>query len=456
MGNTNFNTSRRKFLQNSSLLLAGIPLMRMKGFATPFYTQIALPNNVPQTVLANKRVKLTFGKEVMVLPEGLQPSMLCTRKGTLIVQSQNPNKPLPQKRIFYPFAMTTVVSRDGGENWTEFPLKAGDNGVDMEGGIIQLKDGTIMVLETYVTPGEKPDTGAGLMYTSTDEYRTLQGPFAMTFDIPNADFYISTDDGGRPHVAMRLHRRVLELPNGDLLTTIYGFQKGDDAPCDYQPNMKKSRVMLFRSKNKGRHWDFVSTVAADPAVGTEGFGEPVIERISKGPKAGRLICLMRTGHELYKATSDDEGKTWSKAQPHIIGGINVYETGKWKDTFKDVTYKGKIVADSPAELIGNIPDPDLLELRSGVLVAAFGARIPAKAYSLKQTHPLNGNYLAFSLDHGDTWSHVVRLTSGEPTMQYMAIEELPGKNQLYVTYVRGSWRDNETRYICGRKVEVVV
>lgn len=409
-----------------------------------------------ETILANPKVKLKFGDENMVLSRGVAPFMVSTKAGTLIVQGSMPQKALPQKRIFFPYAIATVVSRDQGKSWQEFKLKPGDNGFNFEGGAKQLKDGTIIALETYVIPGEKPDTGAGLLYYSNDDYRTLQGPVVITFNIPNANFNGSTDDGGRPQAAQRLHRRIVELPDGDLLTTIYGWQMGDNEPSGYVPTMKKTRVMLFRSKNKGRHWDFVSTVAADPAVGTEGFGEPVIERISKGPKAGRLICLMRTGHELYKATSDDEGKTWSKAQPHIIGGIDVYQTDKWKDTFKDVTYKGKIVADSPAELIGNIPDPDLLELRSGVLVAAFGARIPAKAYSLKQTHPLNGNYLAFSLDHGDTWSHVVRLTSGEPTMQYMAIEELPGKNQLYVTYVRGSWRDNETRYICGRKVEVLV
>lgn len=457
MGDTNFNKSRRKFLQNSSLLLAGIPLMRMKGFATPFYTQTTqLPNNVPQTVLANKRVKLTFGKEVMVIPDGLQPSMLCTRKGTLIVQSQNPNKPLPQKRIFYPFAMTTVVSRDGGENWTAFPLKPGDNGVDMEGGIIQLKDGTIMVLETYVTPGEKPDTGAGLMYTSTDEYRTLQGPFDMTFDIPNADFYISTDDGGRPHVAMRLHRRVLELPNGDLLTTIYGFQKGDDAPCDYQPNMKKSRVMLFRSKNKGKHWNYVSTVAVDRNVGTEGFGEPVIVRVSKGPKAGRLICQMRTGYDLYTNHSDDEGKTWSKAKSLMFADIDVYKTGDWAAMFKDVKRKGVLVTPDSKELIGAVVDPDMIETRSGILVAAFGVRIPAKLCWTIPTHPWNGNYLAFSLDHGDTWSQVTRLTTGIDTTHYMAVEETPKNNELFVVYDFGHWGGKQGRYTYGRKVKISV
>lgn len=453
MSNNSYNRSRRKFLQNTSLLLAGIPLMRMKGFSTPLQTQ-QLPDNVPQTVLADKRVRLKFDKEVMVMNDGLQPSMLCTRRGTLIVQSWLSVKPFPQKRIFYPYAVRTVVSRDGGNNWTEFRLKEGDNGVDMEGGIIQLKDGSIVVLETYVTPGEKPGTGAGLLFTSNDDYKTLQGPIDITFNLPGADFYGSADDTGRPQVAMRLHRRIIELPNGDLLTTLYGWLQGDNEPSGYVPSMKKTRVMLLRSKNKGRHWDLVSTIAADNAVGTEGFGEPVIVRVSKGPKAGRLICQMRTGRELYTNVSDDEGKTWTKAKPLVYAGIDVYKTELWKEMFKDVKIKEVLITENPNEIIGAVVDPDLIELRSGVLVAAFGVRIPARANKINPTHPWNGNYLAFSLDHGETWSHVVRLTTGIVTTQYMTVEELPQNNELFVVYDFG-YRGNKTgRYTYGRKVKL--
>ncbi|MDQ7948692.1 MAG: sialidase family protein, partial [Pedobacter sp.] len=238
---------RRNFIQQSSLLVAGLSFTRFNGLAAPF----ALPDpvitpNLPQSILTNPKVKLTFAPEVMVLNDGLQPSMLSTKKGTLIVQSQISKKPIPQERIFYPYALSTVVSRDGGQTWKDFPLPAGQNGVNMEGGIIQLKDGTIIVLETYVTPGQKPETGEGLLYQSTDDYKTLQGPFKITFNIPKADFYKSSDDMGRPHVAMRLHRRILELPNGDLLTTIYGFQEGDTEPSGYNKNMMRSRVMLFK------------------------------------------------------------------------------------------------------------------------------------------------------------------------------------------------------------------
>lgn len=445
--------SRRHFLQNISILFAGAQFLTTKSWAKAIVNEEPLlAHNVPKVILNNKRVQLKFDPEVLIMDDGLQPTMLCTKKGTLIVQSWLSVKPYPQERIFYPYAVRTVVSRDGGKKWDEFKLKAGDNGVDMEGGILQLKDGSILVLETYVTPGAKPETGEGLLFISNDEYRTLQGPINITFNLPEADFYGSADDTGRPQPAMRLHRRIIELPNGDLLTTLYGWMKGDRTPSGYVPKMMKTRVMLLKSTNKGRHWDYVSTIAADSMVGTEGFGEPVLLRVSKGPKAGRLICQMRTGRELYQSISDDGGKTWSKAKPHVFAGLDVYKTELWADMFKDVRLNGQLVTENPNEFIAAVVDPDLIELRSGVLVAAFGVRIPARAHKINPTHPWNGNYLAFSLDHGDTWSQVTQLTSGVATTHYMSIEEMPKSNELFVAYDFG-FRGNKTgRYTYGRKM----
>jgi len=392
----------------------------------------------------------------MVLGDGLQPSMLCTKEGTLVVQSQLSTKPHPQERIFYPYALETVVSRDAGATWTRFPLKAGDNGVNLEGGIVQLRDGAILALETYVTPGERLGEGRGLLFFSNDDYRTLQGPVEMTFHMPGANFHGSTDDGGRPHAAMRLHRRILELPGGDLLTTIYGWLEGDNEPSGYTPTMKKTRVMLLRSTNRGRHWELVSTMAVDPKVGTEGFGEPVLVRISRGPHAGRLICQMRTGRELREAVSDDEGRTWSPSRPRIFAKLDVYRTELWAEMFRDFRRNNQLIAENPNEYVGAVVDPDLLELRSGVLVAAFGVRIPPRDCWTIPKHPWNGNYLAFSLDQGDSWSHVVRLTSGVFTTHYMAVEETPRDNHLFVVYDFGHWRCKEGRYTYGRPLQISV
>ena len=69
--------------------------------------------------------------------------------------------------------------------------------------------------------------GVGQLYTSKDDWRTLQGPRTLPSTCQGVDFHASTDDGGRPHEAQRLHRRILEMPNGDLLTTLYGWKQGD-------------------------------------------------------------------------------------------------------------------------------------------------------------------------------------------------------------------------------------
>lgn len=454
----NNNQSRRRFLRQSSLMIGSLPLAApaWKAWAAaPLDTGTPSKpvHNTPKIVQADNRVRLSYGDEKLVLDDGLQPSMLCTRKGTLVVQAQISQRSAPQQRMIYPYALSTVVSTDRGDTWQK-ALPADANKLNLEGGVHQLKDGTILALDTYVTPGDKPDTGKGILYTSTDEYKTLQGPFDMNFRIPNVDFYGSTDDGGRPYKAVRLHRRIIELPNGDLLTTIYGLLKGDTTPSGYTPTMKKTRVMLFRSKDKARNWDYISTVAVDPSVGTEGFGEPVITRVAHGAHAGRLICLMRTGHELYEATSDDDGATWSKPKPRMFGDRDVYKTSEWAEMFKDVKRKGQLISENPVEFIGAVVDPDLIQMRNGVLVAAFGIRIPARACFARPEHPWNGNYLAFSLDHGDTWSHVVQLTSGISTTHYMAIEELPEKNAFFAVYDFGYWGSKVGRYVYGRKVTI--
>jgi hypothetical protein len=199
-------------------------------------------------------------------------------------------------------------------------------------------------------------------------------------------------------------------------------------------------------------------VAVDPSIGTEGFGEPVIARVSKGPKAGRLICFMRTGRELRESFSDDEGVTWSPHRPRVFAGLDIYRTELWVDHFRSFKgSKGRLLDETnPDDLRGAVVDPELIELRSGLLVAAFGVRIPQKACWQHPQHSWNGNYLAISSDHGETWSNVVRMTSGVLTTHYMAVEETLTDNKIFVTYDLGAWSKGMNRDVVGRFVEVAV
>ena len=220
------------------------------------------------------------------------------------------------------------------------------------------------------------------------------------------------------------------MPNGDLLTTMYPRFKGDTSPAAYMPSMKKTRAVLIRSRDRGATWSYLSTVAVDAGVGTEGFTEPVLGRVAQGDHAGRLICLMRTGRDLHEAHSDDHGTTWSRPVPLRFPGVDIYHTEQWESLFVDKSAPGYVPTD---DMIGAIVDPDLITMQNGTLVCAFGARMPARRCWENCSTSRNGNYLALSRDGGDTWSHVVQITSGIMTTHYMGVREVaPGV--LYVVY----------------------
>jgi hypothetical protein len=419
----------------------------------------------PTTLLADPRVQLTIGEQRLVLEGGLQPFLLGTATGALVMQSQLPDvKPFDSPIPHYSYAMGTVISRDDGASWSRIPLKPKENGGDFEGGMVQLRNGSILALSTFVVAGKNPGEGRGTLYFSKDDWRTLEGPLETTFHIPGVSFDGGIDDQGHTNTSWRLHRRILELPNGDLLTTFYCCFTGDHDSCPYMKGLYRTRVVLLRSTNRGRHWELISTVDTDLSAGTEGYTEAVIVRLSHGPHPGRLICQMRTGRELREAISDDEGRTWAPSKARVYADRDVYRTEKWANQFRGVRLrpgaggsldkKGHLIDNDPVELVGAVVDPDLLELRNGVLVAAFGVRVPPRACWPRAEFPWNGNYIAISLDHGDTWSHVVQLTSGVLTTHYMAIEEMSGSGRFFVTYDLGDWRSHRGKAVYGRAVEV--
>ena len=167
------------------------------------------------------------------------------------------------------------------------------------------------------------------------------------------------------------------------------------------PKMYKMRSFLLRSSDQGKTWMYVSTIASD-SVEQEGFGEPVLLQLRHGPNAGRLICQMRTGREnpVYQCESDDEGKTWTKAYAL-----------RW--TYSRFGRQRDIAG----------TDPDLIEMGDGTLVMSFGH---------KPDYREHGNYLAFSLDHGKSWTQVTQISS-TITSAYTGVRETsPG--ELFVVY----------------------
>jgi len=379
-------------------------------------------------------LKITIGPEVKILPEGLQPFMFRSRQGTLVVQAQLPTTEDKE----FPGRWGTVRSTDGGRSWQNWaPAKEQGEGPFIEGSVGQLKDGTILILE-WVARGPKADGNfIGKVWESKDEWKTISGPFEAKFYLPEGKG--GFDDGGKPVDGLFIHRTLMEMPDGSLLATAYGWFKEDTVPSSYMKNMDKFRSLLLRSKDRGRNWSLVSTIAVDHTMGEEGFNEPVLIRLSQGKHKGRFIVLLRTGsnkakwpNPLYQTESDDDGKTWIKPHPLVFDGVN----------------------------------PDLIEMKNGILVAGFGWRTKESREKVPQGQPRrlgqeHGNYVAFSLDQGATWTHVTRVTQ-EPTTAYVTVRELR-PNQLFLVYDIGDgwgrkWVGFEQgieRAIGGRLLEVL-
>ena len=151
--------------------------------------------------------------------------------------------------------------------------------------------------------------------------------------------------------------KIVQLPNGDLLATLYGNFKGD----------AQYRTMIVRSTDSGQTWQFHATAAYDPKdpdpylVGSySGYCEPSLALLSNG----QLLCIMRTQgaqyageyRPLYQCWSNDLGKTWTRPIPSKPYLMDIY--------------------------------PTLAVLDNGVVACQYGRP---------------GFYVAFSLDNGHTW-----------------------------------------------------
>src|SRR5690348_14877909 len=85
----------------SVFLLAGSSSSIVASEGSPVAAPLEAKQHAPTLIQSDRTLRLNFGEERVILPHGLQPSLLCTRSGTLVVQAQVPGKPFASKRISY-------------------------------------------------------------------------------------------------------------------------------------------------------------------------------------------------------------------------------------------------------------------------------------------------------------------------------------------------------------------
>ncbi len=192
----------------------------------------------------------------------------------------------------------------------------------------QLSDGTVVALAGGDSGGGwshiEHMTGKATIkvFTSTDDWETVE-----TQDSP---LHIPL---GNRFMAVR---GLIELDDGRLLATMYGYMDGDqireESPvaAELRTPWVKTRVVVIESDDKGKSWRYLSTLSYNPHMGTEGQNETDLIQLPNG----HLFAAMRTGihgdvdlhgrehldQPMLVAWSADRGRTWSDPQRVYVDG----------------------------------------------------------------------------------------------------------------------------------------
>jgi hypothetical protein len=110
--------------------------------------------------------------------------------------------------------------------------------------------------------------------------------------------------------------QVIQIPDGSLLATVYGFRLGQD-----RVSRPKWESYCLRSTDEGRTWVFHSVIARDDNQALAGFTEP---RLAVLPD-GSLLAILRTEcaqtGPMYRTRSIDGGKTWGELKKLCPFGV---------------------------------------------------------------------------------------------------------------------------------------
>ncbi|MCX6993199.1 MAG: sialidase family protein [Kiritimatiellaeota bacterium] len=209
-------------------------------------------------------------------------------------------------------------SEDGGNTWTKMSKSSSQFSPGISS--VELPDGTIIRLgwgANYVSPGVYE---VDLATWAPDGQCSYEEAKAF---IPDG-VETSVDDQNVEHKWTGVFDHgTIQLSDGSLLSVMYGNFKDDKIQIPaFNFKIYKTRVWVMHSTDKGKTWNYLTTVVYDPKIGQESFCEPALLQLPNKD----ILCFMRTGGgnkytPLYLSRSTDEGKTWSKPAPIADRGV---------------------------------------------------------------------------------------------------------------------------------------
>ncbi|MEA3402429.1 MAG: sialidase family protein [Armatimonadota bacterium] len=190
---------------------------------------------------------------------------------------------------FAPAHLAARYSSDGGYTWTDEDVTVvpneGANNV-MSVSMLRLQDGRIALF--YCRKNSNQDCHM-YMRTSTDEAQTWSEPQLC---IPEDGYFVVNND------------RVMQLDSGRLIVPA---ARHNEPGGEWHGGI----AMCFFSDDAGETWHKSNEILPPEGL-SSGLQEPGVIAL----RDGRLMMLCRTsGGCQYRSYSQDDGETWSPAQP---------------------------------------------------------------------------------------------------------------------------------------------
>ena len=310
---------------------------------------------------------------------------------------------------------TCTRSKDDGKTWNKGNLEIGDRA-------FEFSDGEAVMFYGDIGKETEKEGVYTFPFRRCTNYGANQLDEEATVVLPQRAATIMTlppslkESQKEPAPDLDPSRSIIQLRDGSLIASVQGHF------C-YDPSLATLgrlggwRVFVVRSTDRGRTWNYLSTVATDfDAKNEDGFCEPVLLTIPNGD----ILCIMRTGG-LVTDVSDPKVKVLSESKLVIPEG--------------DLRF----VCD-PMHL--SVSKDDGLSWSAALPIIDFG--VYPKAVLMENgiialTYGRPDNWMAFSADYGKTWINHIKVNDAPESIDaghYNSIVEVePGK--LLLGYAQG-------------------